>query len=151
MENDTTAIRERLERAGEQACLRVPSDLARYVDVENVQTDARGEIVGLDETISDLRKTRPYLFEESFKYDPSRPIDEQLAELDRRTKSREDEAHQLVSGLNIGDLSDREFQDVLDVYTKRNPDVMARGRLEAARKRQSEGREAERRGLHRGI
>jgi hypothetical protein len=143
MPNDTTVIRERLDRAGEEARLRDPSDLAKFVDAESIQTDASGEIVGLDDAIADLRKTRPYLFKDHFAFDPSRPSGEQITAFDRQLKPREHEGHKLVKGLELNELSAQEFQDVLHVYTTAHPDVMAIRRLETVSKRQANDRNAE--------
>lgn len=151
MQNDTEAIRERLDRAGEQANLRDPSDLAKFVDVEGVKADSSGEIIGLDEAIADLRKTRPYLFKDHFELDASRPIKEQLNEFVRQLKPGEDELHKLVKGLDLDELSPQEFEDVLHFHGTRNPDGMAIRRLQAAAKRQTDARDVDRRGLSRAI
>ncbi len=132
MPTDTTALRERLDRAGEEARLHDPTDLAKLVDVENLQVDARGDIVGLDERISDLRKTHPYLFKDGVKFG-------------------EDEGHRLIKRLDVNDLSEQEFQDYAQVLTTKHPDIMAIRRLEAAVKRQANDRDAERQRLTRGI
>jgi hypothetical protein len=79
--NDSNEVLARVREAGARAGMIDASDLSAYVDATVLTADANGEIDGLDNTISRLRETKPYLFREPF--DPSR-IYKQLEEIGHR-------------------------------------------------------------------